>query len=84
MERSSSQAYSLHPTKAVDGVLKLLGSEAKAKPYRDRRCFDEKGLSASLSLSTRAEESHHIFIKHSHADEQPITAHDDTAWCVPL
>lgn len=52
MERSSSQAYSLHPTKAVDGVLKLLGSEAKAKLYRDRRCSDEKGLSASLCLST--------------------------------
>ncbi|WP_297179736.1 hypothetical protein [uncultured Porphyromonas sp.] len=37
------------PTKAVDGVLKLLGSEAKAKLYRDRRCSDEKGLSSSAS-----------------------------------
>ena len=46
MERSSSQAYSLHPTKAVDGELELLGSEAKGKPYGDRRCFDEKGLSS--------------------------------------
>ena len=76
MERSSSQAYSIHLARAVDGVLELLGSEAKAKlvagaiytlprvvlellgseakakPYRDRRCFDEKGLSASLCLST--------------------------------
>jgi hypothetical protein len=49
MERSLSQAYSLHPAKAVDGVLELLDSEAKAKPYRDRRCFDEKGLSSSAS-----------------------------------
>ncbi|WP_299551204.1 hypothetical protein [uncultured Porphyromonas sp.] len=47
MERSSSQAYSLHPAKAVDGALELLGSEAKAKPYGDRRCSDEKGLSSA-------------------------------------
>ena len=40
---------SLHPARAVDGVLELLGSEAKAKPYRDRRCSDEKGLSSSAS-----------------------------------
>ena len=46
MEGASSQAYSLHPTKAVDGVLEFLGLEAKGKPYGDRRCFDEKGLSS--------------------------------------
>ena len=46
MEGASSQAYSMPPARAVDGVLELLGSEAKGKPYGDRRCSDEKGLSS--------------------------------------
>ena len=46
MERSSSQAYSMPLARVVDGVLELPGSEAKGKPYGDRRCFDEKGLSS--------------------------------------
>ena len=52
MEGASSQAYSMPPARVVDGELELLGSEAKGKPYGDRRCFDEKGLSSSLCLST--------------------------------
>lgn len=46
MEGASSQAYSMPPARVVDGVLELPGSEAKGKPYGDRRCFDEKGLSS--------------------------------------